>query len=110
VTYLDPAPDLPLWAVCRRSDPVTSHIAAAMAGGLRRDHWRRILAALSDAPASKTELADRTGLDGHQIGKRLPELERVGLVRPCGMTRSRAGRPERIWEVVRRLDELLDTQ
>lgn len=101
MTYIDPAADLPLWAAVRRTDPVTSHIAAAMAGGLRSDHWQKILAALADEPGSKDELADRTGLDGHQIGKRLPELERAGLVRPCGMTRSRAGRPERIWEATR---------
>ena len=110
MTHIDPAADLPLWAACRRSDPITSHIAAAMAGSIRSDHQRRILAALADEPASKSELADRTGLDGHQIGKRLPELERAGLVRPCGMTRSRSGRPERIWQLVGQADELLDTQ
>lgn len=101
MTTIVPAPDLPLWKAARTTDPVTSHIAAAMAGDLRRDHWQRILQALDEAPGSKSELADRTGLDGHQVGKRMAELERAGLARVCGMTRSAAGRPERIWEAKR---------
>ena len=101
MTELVPAPDLAIWKAARTTDPVTSHIAAAMACGLRRDHWRKILAALVEAPGSKSEIADRTGLDGHQVGKRMAELKRAGLTRVCGMTRSAAGRPERIWEVTR---------
>ncbi len=83
-------PDLPLWRQARRADPVTSKIAARMAGGLRTDHQQRILNSLGQGPA----------LTAHQVNKRLTELGRHGLIVTTGRTvRSAAGRPEREWRV-----------
>jgi predicted ArsR family transcriptional regulator len=93
-------PDLPLWRQARRADPVTSKIAARMAGGLRTDHQRRILDSLGQGPAGASEIAERCGLTAHQVNKRLTELGRHGLIVTTGRTvRSAAGRPEREWRV-----------
>lgn len=93
-------PDLPLWRQARRSDPVTSKIAARMAGGLRADHQQRILDAIGQGPAGASEIADRCGLTAHQVNKRLTEMGREGLIVTTGRTvRSAAGRPEREWRV-----------
>ena len=89
---------LPLFsptAVARRTDPATSHATAMMAGGVRADHIKRILAALRLGPGSKDEIGARANLIGHAVGKRLPELRRAGLVELTGATRrSASGRPE----------------
>lgn len=93
-------PDLPLWRAARRTDPLTSRVAARMAGGLRTDHQRRILDAIGQGPAGASEIADRCGLTAHQVNKRLTELGRLGLIVTTGRTvRSAAGRPEREWRV-----------
>ena len=93
--------DLPLWESVRRTDPPTSRIAARMAGGLRADHHRRILDALRAGPAGASEIAARCGLDAHQVGKRLGEMGRAGLIETTGNTvRSATGRPERQWRAI----------
>ena len=93
--------DLPLWSICRQSDPPTSRIAARMAGGLMADHHKRILEALRAGPAGASEIAERCGLDGHQVGKRLGEMGRAGLIATTGSTvRSAGGRPERQWRAL----------
>lgn len=92
--------DLPLWAACRRSDPVPSRIAAGMAGELRADHQRRIVEALRVSPAGASEIAERVGLVAHQVGKRLGELERAGAIETTGRTvLSASRRPEREWRL-----------
>ena len=92
--------DLPLWAACRRSDPVPSRIAAGMAGGLRAEHKRKIVEALGISPAGASEIAERVGLVAHQVGKRTGELERVGVIEQTGrMVISAARRPEREWRL-----------
>jgi predicted ArsR family transcriptional regulator len=93
--------DLPLWSICRKSDPPTSRIAARMAGGLRADHQRKILDSLGQGPAGASEIAERCGLDAHQVGKRLGEMGRAGLIATTGSTvRSAGGRPERQWRAL----------
>jgi hypothetical protein len=89
--------DAPL---ARRSDPVTSHLAAAQAGELQAAHQREILAALKLGPAGKSEIAARSKLDGHAVARRLPELQRKGLASPTGRTvPSTSGREEREWQL-----------
>jgi predicted Rossmann fold nucleotide-binding protein DprA/Smf involved in DNA uptake len=82
----------------RRSDPATSHKAAQQARALAADHHGRILAALQRGPAGKSAIAARIGLDGHQVGKRMAEMQRAGLVKLTGATvTSESGRAEREW-------------
>jgi predicted ArsR family transcriptional regulator len=82
----------------RASDPVTSHIAAGAAKHLARRHAERILGSLTLGPLGKDGIARVTGLDGVAVARRLPELQREGLVATTGKTvASRTGRPEREW-------------
>lgn len=90
--------DLPLFAAARRSDPPTSHAAAAQAVSLRGEHQRLILEALAIGPAGASGIAERCGLVSHQVNKRLTELARTGRIVETGRTvRSASGRGEREW-------------
>lgn len=89
----------------RRSDPATSHIAAARVREFASGHFSAILAALTAPGATIYELAARTGIDHVAIARRMSELEKLGRVRvqrdPQGreVTRpGRSGRPCRVWE------------
>jgi predicted Rossmann fold nucleotide-binding protein DprA/Smf involved in DNA uptake len=65
------------------------------------NHFGRIMDALRQGPATFHEIAARTGLDGQQTNKRLPELERLGAVVRTGETRpSPAGRQCAVWRAV----------
>lgn len=89
---------LPLFAAARASDPVTSHQAAAQAGGLATKHQRQILAALLEGPAGASGIAARCGLLSHQVNKRINELARDGLIVQTGrVVTSSSGRWEREW-------------
>ena len=64
----------------RRTDPATSHKAAAKAERFAASHAGRILAALRDLGlATAHELALATGLTVVQIDRRTIELQRAGL-------------------------------
>ena len=90
---------LPLFGAARASDPVTSHQAAAQAGGLAAKHQRQILAALLEGPAGASGIAARCGLLPHQIGKRINELARDGRIVQTGrVVPSSSGRGEREWK------------
>jgi hypothetical protein len=90
--------DLP---AARRSDPATSHLAAAQAGELQAAHQRAVIEALKLGPAGKSVIAARSKLDGHAVARRLPELQRKGLASPTGRTvPSTSGREEREWQLV----------
>lgn len=98
--WITPEPEeaLPLFAAARASDPVTSHQAAAQAGGLATKHQRQILAALLEGPAGASGIAARCGLLPHQIGKRINELARDGRIVQTGrVVTSSSGRGEREW-------------
>jgi predicted ArsR family transcriptional regulator len=92
----------PVYPVARRTNPHTSHAAAHLAKALAQDHQRTILACLeAHGPLGKDGIGARTQLTGHQVGKRLPELQRLGLVQPTGRTvASESGRQEREWRRV----------
>jgi predicted Rossmann fold nucleotide-binding protein DprA/Smf involved in DNA uptake len=82
--------------LARRSDPLTSHRAASRARAFAPSHRNRVAAALRDGPATAHELAERTGLLAHQVLKRLPELQALGLAEPTGAERGGA----REWRVI----------
>lgn len=89
--------------LARNTDPITSHVAAAMAGCLIDRHKQIVLAAIKGAgrPISATELEPLTGLTQVQICRRLPELQSQGRIRVvAGTHRTAAGRPERLWRAV----------
>ena len=92
LTLIDAAP------MARRSDPATSHAAAAAARELSVHHQALILQALARGPAGKDRIATLTSLTGVQVCRRLVELERAGQAKPSGrMVVSTAGRQEREW-------------
>lgn len=85
--------------LARRTDPATSHVAAARTVEFRANHAGRILAALQDhGPMTVDQIAKVTDLTAWQVNKRLPELQRASVATPTGETRlSASGRPERVW-------------
>ena len=86
--------------IARRTDPVTSQLAAeTMREGA--SHQRgQVLAALERrgfAGANYTELAEDTGLEPVAIDRRLPELRRLGLAVRLKETRlTPSGRPAHV--------------
>jgi hypothetical protein len=83
----------------RNTDPVTSHMAAAQAGGLAKDHAIIIVDCLQRyGPHGKDGIMLLTRLDRNQISRRLPELEREGLIKQTGqLVKSTSNRMEREW-------------
>lgn len=68
----------------RTTDPESSHEADRHmdASGKRECQQRAVLEAVrANSGLTSKHLAQRTGLDRHMVGRRLPELERDGLVR-----------------------------
>ena len=71
-------------ARARRTDPASSHAAAdqAEADGTVATHALIALGAVRRLPGfTSKRLADACELDRYQLARRLPELERRGLVR-----------------------------
>ena len=65
----------------RRTDPTTSHAAAAKAERFAASHAGRIHAALRDMGVGTAKsIAFATGLSVVQVDRRLPELQRAGRV------------------------------
>ena len=89
------------WKRVRKTDPVTSRIAAQTMNKMDAKHQARILYALRKyGPLIAHEIADATSLDHVQVCRRLPELESDGLVFETGETRnSPSGRPARVWSI-----------
>lgn len=86
-------PALPFDAhrLARTENPSTSHAAAAASRELRADHHRTILDVMRcGADWTADEVAVHCQLDRHQIGRRLGELEKSGLVRKSGAQRATA--------------------
>lgn len=71
----------------RKRDPATSHRAAERAASGAPSQRNKIAAALRSGPATVRELEARTGLMAHAIGKRMVELQRLGLAAPTGIER-----------------------
>jgi predicted ArsR family transcriptional regulator len=86
--------------LARKSDPITSHLAAKRAAEFAPTHARRILSCLMYyGPCTVDELAARASMPSQAINKRLPELQRAGLALPvAGKLRpSDSGRMARVW-------------
>ena len=66
----------------RRTDPHTSHEAAAKVDTFRAGHEAKIFSALSDNPHGLTyrEIADMTGMEPVAVGRRLKGMERRKLI------------------------------
>lgn len=91
---------LPLFAAARRTDPPTSHAAAARVPAFRGGHHAAILEALAAGPAGQSEIAVRTGLTVAQVSKRLGELRRDGVIERDGETTSASGGREASYRIV----------
>lgn len=89
-----------LRALCRKTDPVTSKLAAQDAQDILSLHARMIVAALRMGPAGKDGIAYRAGLSGVAVCRRLKDMERAGLIEQTGKhVMSKAKRPEREWRL-----------
>lgn len=74
--------------MARRTDAVSSHEAAAdnVASGRHGQQCQLVLSCLAKCDGSTSaELAARFGLDRVMVARRLPDLERQGLVVRCGV-------------------------
>ena len=83
----------------RNTDPVTSHMAAAQSYDLAKDHSIVIVDCLQrNGALGKDGIMLLTNLDKNQISRRLPELERQGLIKQTGqLVKSLSNRMEREW-------------
>ena len=82
--------------------PSARHRPAQQGFGPEARHFHAILDALELlTEATAEEIGDRTGLGMVAVARRLPELEKFGLVAPVGRTRlNRSGRAGRVWTLV----------
>ena len=87
----------------RRTDPETSHLAAASMVGKIEAQQERILSRLQVfGPMTADQVDELIGWRETTAGRRLPELAEMGSVRrleTTGITRS--GRQARLWEMIR---------
>ena len=81
----------------RKADPETSKIAADQAGELSRDHYIKIIDAVSRRPGTIYDIAERAGLSHVQVARRMPELQSMGWVEPTESVPGPTGRPCRVW-------------
>lgn len=86
----------------RRTDPGTSHEAAARVREFGGGHCAAVLACLrKHGGCTIDEIAKRTELTAVQVARRLPDLEKLMKAQPTGETRlSASGRPERVWDAI----------
>ena len=86
----------------RNLDPITSWQAADEAKDLAKAHAALILKTLMEqGPLGKDGIAFFAVMDGHQVARRLPEMQRDGLVGLTGKTvKSMAKRQEREWYAI----------
>lgn len=92
---------LEMFARARSSDPSTSKEAAAQVEEFSSAMYRNISAELSKGAGTYEELADRMNAGKDQLCKRLPEMERLGIIRLTGeLRKGSTGRNQRVWEKV----------
>ena len=85
----------------RKTDPHTSLKAAEEIKEVAPQHMDLIYNCLLEhGPLGKDGIARLTGLNPNQVARRLPELQKVGMVATTGQTvYSDAGRSEREWSL-----------
>lgn len=76
----------------RRTDPETSHAAAAAAGPVQAAHAARILEALRAGPGTIYEIGERCGLSHVQVARTIAQLGKPE-VRAARVLRDEAGYP-----------------
>lgn len=69
--------------LARKSDPYTSKQAANKAAKIAPSQ-RNIIAAALSTPGTVKAISDRCGLSQYAVSKRLPELQRMGLIELTG--------------------------
>jgi len=90
----------------RNADPMTSHMAAASMTEAAQAHYQQIIDCLKRfGPLGKDGIALYANIngsaDGNAVARRLPELEKLGLVEQTGkLVVSKSGRKEREWAYV----------
>lgn len=85
----------------RRTDPITSHAAAARSVKFAESHAARILLALQYGALNAEEIGESAGLTVVQVDRRTIELQRQGKIRVqqrLGVDVVRNGM--RVWEAV----------
>ena len=86
----------------RFSDPDTSHEAAAKVVEFSARMYKKIHAELLNGDGTYEELADRLNFRRDQLCKRLPEMQRIGIVQLTGEKRAgSSGRMQRVWRAVK---------
>lgn len=74
-----------LLALSRRSDPITSKVAAEKAGQFRIRHASKIYAALKEfGPMTYKEIAKRIGMEPVAVARRRKEMEENRLIEVYG--------------------------
>ncbi len=88
-----------LFKRARSTDPVTSFEAAEQFQPEK--HFAMIVDCLSThGPMGKDGIASRLNLESSAVSRRLPELQKMGLVKLTGnIVKSSKGRNEREWSV-----------
>ena len=86
----------------RPSDPSTSHEAASKVVEFSAKMYKKIHAELLKGEGTYEELADRLNLKRDQLCKRLPEMQRIGIVQLTGEKRAgSSGRMQRVWRATK---------
>ena len=85
----------------RKTDPVTSHLAAGEARELASRHRKTIVDVLRrHGRLGKDGIAAKCFLDGVAVCRRTVELQRANIIKPTGkLVPSTSGRLEREWEL-----------
>ena len=83
-------------------DPLTSHMAAESVTNVAPVHMDVIYACLKRfGPLGKDGIAKQTGLRNDQVWRRLPEMQKLGMIGLTGKTvASNSGRQEREWIIL----------
>jgi hypothetical protein len=83
-------------------DPITSHMAAHSVADVAPAHMEVIHACLKRYGAlGKDGIAKYSGLRNDQVWRRLPEMEKMGMIELTGKTaKSNSGRSERDWRAI----------
>ena len=86
----------------RPLDPSTSHEAAQRVGEFSAKMYKKIYAELLKGEGTYEELAVRLKFRTDQLSKRLPEMQRIGIVELTGQKREgSSGRMQRVWRAIK---------
>lgn len=97
-----------IFSRARADNPITSFEAADQAKDLAEVHGKAIVECLAKhGPLGKDGIAAHLKINGHQVSRRLSELQKEGYIQPTGNTvKSDSGRNEREWSLTPKQMEL----